>query len=56
LGVLLNREDCGERHTNSVEEFGIKSTQEVPEWVKERISGKLNSMRDIFLGEPKSSG
>jgi len=39
-----------------VKEFGIKSTQEVPKWVEERNSSELNSMRDIFKGEPKSGG
>jgi hypothetical protein len=34
LGVLLSREDSGERHTDSVEEFRVKSTQQVPEWVE----------------------
>jgi len=56
LGVLLDREDGRERHTDSVEEFRIKSTREVPKWVEERISGKLNGTRDIFKGEPKSGG
>jgi len=54
--VLLNREDGRERHTDLVKEFGIKSTQEVPKWVEERNSSELNSMRDIFKGEPKSGG
>jgi hypothetical protein len=34
LGVFLDREDGQERHTDAVEEFGVKSTWEVPEWIE----------------------
>ena len=56
LGVLLNREDSGKRHTDSVEDFRIKSTWEVPKWVEERISGELDSTKDILKSKPKSGG
>jgi hypothetical protein len=53
LGVFLDREDGWERHTES---FGVNSAREVTEWVKERISGKLDGVQNFLKSKPKSSG
>ena len=55
-GVFLNREDGGERHTESFKEFRVNSAREVTEWVEERISGKLDGAQNILKRKPKSSG
>jgi hypothetical protein len=54
LGVFLDGKDGSKRHTNPFKKFRIKSTQEVTKWVKERIIGVLDSVRNIFKGEPNA--